>query len=310
MDQLQSLLNLVATPMQRRLILDLVSIFDKVNSTGYLYHLELLFSRIENNDVELSSALAEIFILVESQCYELALSYGITLEPDLDVRTLYTVVDAITSIEDIEDKRWVIEQLKNDSEDIDKIVSLLSYHNATIPDDIFYESITRVKPSVISKLFEITSVGIEELELSEFDIKPSIKKILSLIKVLNTRYQNTNKLEKFYVEKMIKNNIPLGLLFENYFSIDVLGEVTNDKIEEYNINDFIQDNDIDSIAMNMLGLCYISRDGVINPQLFIKNNIEKFINEASTISKVILLINEYLNKILLLEQQEGGQYAG
>ena len=311
MEQLKSLLELIATPAQKIVIIDLVNIFNRVNFTGYLYALEGLFTKVENNEIELSIALSNIFEIVTDQCYDVALAFGITLEPNIYIRDLYSIIDAIVSIEEIEDKHWVLTQLHADGDEIDKIVSLLRHHNQTVREDIFYESITRVKPSVITKLLSITEVSLEEQAQDNFDINPSIKKIISLSKVINAKYKNNESvINKFYIEKMIRNNIPLGLLFENYLSIEVLGKITVEDIEEYNIIEYVQQNDADAIATNLLGLCYISRDGRDNPQLYLKSIVEKVVSDANTIVKVMVIVTELINKQLQLELTEGGQYSG
>jgi hypothetical protein len=79
MEQLKSLLELIATPAQKIVIIDLVNIFNRVNFTGYLYALEGLFTKVENNEIELSIALSSIFEIVTDQCYDVALAFGITL---------------------------------------------------------------------------------------------------------------------------------------------------------------------------------------------------------------------------------------
>lgn len=311
MEQLESFLDIAATPMQKIVIIDIINIFNNVNFTGYLYALEAVLAKIENNEIELSSALDNIFTLVIDQCYDVSINFGITLEPNINIRDLYVIIDAIVSMEDIEDKKWMLDKLKSDMDDIDKIVMLMSHHNPTISEDIFYESITRVKPSLIKKLIEVTEGIQEEQEIQQFDIGPSIKLILSLISIINEKYKNNEQvLSRFYVDRLIKNNIPLGLLFENYLSIEVLGEVTVEDVTEYNIIEYVQLNDIDAIAINILGLCYISRDGINNPQIFIKNNIEKVISDPTTIVKVMVIITELINKQLQLGLVQGGQYGG
>ncbi len=80
-------------------------------------------------------------------------------------------------------------------------------------------------------------------------------------------------------------NIVLG--FDNLSDYE-----KDNSFTEYNIIEYVQLNDIDAIAINILGLCYISRDGINNPQIFIKNNIEKILKFFSNFSKT-----EYLSSI-------------
>ena len=112
MEQLESFLDIAATPMQKIVIIDIINIFNNVNFTGYLYALEAVLAKIENNEIELSSALDNIFTLVIDQCYDVAINFGITLEPNINVRDLYVIIDAIVSMEDIEDKLEIIQHLE------------------------------------------------------------------------------------------------------------------------------------------------------------------------------------------------------
>mgnify|MGYP000588418256 CR=1 FL=1 len=243
MEQLESFLDIAATPMQKIVIIDIINIFNNVNFTGYLYALEAVLAKIENNEIELSSALDNIFTLVIDQCYDVAINFGITLEPNINVRDLYVIIDAIVSIEDIEDKKWMLDKLKSDMDDIDKIVMLMSHHNPTISEDIFYESITRVKPSLIKKLIEVTEGIQEEQEIQQFDIGPSIKLILSLISIINEKYKNNEQvLSRFYVDRLIKT-LKKERLFElrndyirnpkedGYKSIHLIGKFKNSEGE-------------------------------------------------------------------------------
>ena len=54
MEQLKSLLELIATPAQKIVIIDLVNIFNRVNFTGYLYALEGLFPKVEIIELDYS----------------------------------------------------------------------------------------------------------------------------------------------------------------------------------------------------------------------------------------------------------------
>ena len=78
MEQLESFLDIAATPMQKIVIIDIINIFNNVNFTGYLYALEGLFAKVENNQIELSIALSNIFEIVTDQCYDVALAFGVT----------------------------------------------------------------------------------------------------------------------------------------------------------------------------------------------------------------------------------------
>ena len=59
-----------------------------------------------------------------------------------------------------------------------------------------------------------------------------------------------------------------------------------------------------------MGLCYVSRDGRDNPQLYLKSIVEKVVSDANTIVKVMVIVTELINKQLQLELTEGGQYSG
>ena len=281
MEQLKSLLDLIATPAQKIVIIDLVNIFNRVNFTGYLYALEGLFAKVENNQIELSIALSNIFEIVTDQCYDVALAFGITLEPNIYIRDMYSIIDAIVSIEEIEDKNWVLTQLQADGDEIDKIVSLLRHHNQTVSEDVFYESISRVKPSVITKLLSITEVSLEEQAQDNFDINPSIKKIISLSKVINVKYKNNesviNKLdqseaiEHILVHTGQNYDYELNEVFFNDLLLESNFYKGKNRVEKENLVKFIlSDPDLNTMIRYESHLANLTRYGLLTREEFSK----------------------------------------
>mgnify|MGYP003595461110 CR=1 FL=1 len=105
--------------------------------------------------------------------------------------------------------------------------------------------------------------------------------------------------------------VKVGLKLEEIPKKDFVPKIEQvEDIEEYNIIEYVQQNDADAIATNLLGLCYISRDGRDNPQLYLKSIVEKVVSDANTIVKVMVIVTELINKQLQLELTEGGQYSG
>lgn len=271
LDILDTFLNNSASPELKSLIKEAIDIFDKIGYTGTesLYNEKLMNS--DNED--LNDTLLSILSVTKDAQIDILLAHDIKVNKDIPFDIANALIDGIINIETHENKNEILNIISanlSTEETFAEIIELLTGKNA---DEL---------------LLHIESVGQQTIEATKYlliqksvndDVEEKDNEDMNKSIVLVKKFYNYLKGRKLLISKLLNDGMDIGLKFATYASI--LGR----DLEELTPT---------VAAEELIGMALISIDGVNNPRAIIKENIDKYISNLDTITKIDIAIGNIL----------------
>lgn len=259
-------------------LLETFILFDKFNLQYYQGELLEILSGYSNSD---TTGLRDKFISkIYSKIDFIYSAHSIQISHDIPLYKKVEILNSLYLLMEQEDYSFIISTIESNLPDSDKVSRILSQFT-TFSESECYTLIESVDPIFISKLKTFIHQRLIVLDKAKYGIDDSHTKIYEEFKRFRKYYRN--KLGDSYIstgEYMISANIIVGrelTAYKAYFQ------------------EMLKDTDELHLAINIISLLLLTKEGFDNIILTFKNNSNIFFTELNIITKLDSLIQTTIN---------------
>jgi len=246
--------------------------FDRVNLADYQdAYIDILMAE---DQVALGDTLTGIINLTLELQRQVLGEQGITLKPEATISMHTVFINGILDLFDYSDKVMVADTVEQNKDPIEIFAELIDLVSILTADELMVEleSVDQFCISTIKESFTNTEIVIDEED------RANKKKLIGEFKFF-CGYSHEKNLDTM---KLVLAGLDIGLPFRTY--IDIVGRDLETK-------------SIEKIACELIAMSIISCDGNENPLPVITKNIDDYISNVDTVTKVIVLATELMLKL-------------
>lgn len=259
-----------AAPNELRIVIsEACDAFDKLDLPNY----EDGFTDIlmANEDVDIADTVPNIVNYITSLQKQILKEHQVELVEDTSISTYTIFINGIFDISNFTDKQLLLKTASLELDTCEVFAEVLSLVTNKTTEELLF-SIETVSPFCIGSIKDLAEDIVEEL--------PEVERVVRLkhITDFNT-YCDYIKTRNLDIVKMIESGLDVGFPFIMY--ADIIGRDLESK-------------SIERAAQELFGMAVISSDGCQNPAAIINENIDKYISNIDTVTRITMLVTDYV----------------
>lgn len=194
-----------------KLYSQLLSVFNEINYTGHIDELELLYSKLVSQSIDISSITSVVEDVLRTSCSKLFDTIGVGLNDDIPMNMLVEATDILLNFDPTEFPSIVYHCVESEDDSIEAIMKLLE-KLGTYTSDEWFPYIADVSGDLIDRIMKVCMDEMNKRE-GQLDIKvPSDL----LQRIGRTVKQKPDTLGAQLAEAQVGGDISLEALYERH----------------------------------------------------------------------------------------------
>lgn len=280
-DELKAYTASAFSPELQQVIGDAIVVFDRINAGNYQDEYVNILMNI--NNVDITTTNDAIVAHTQKVQAEILLMHGIELSEGVSISDATFVINALLDIQSYDNPAELLKASELTGDPIEVLSDVISVTTHKTVEELMHLFL-KVEPALITTIREFLASKISFVLTST---SPDNKKYIDSLKKYIAYLKHINEdIESLIITRLMLAGVGLGYSFETYAKMAMSQ---------------MDGMDPNAIAVELVGLAYVSEDGNENPLVVINGSLDNLFHDI----KITTLISIKVNEVILdLNQTE------